>query len=65
MLGLTSLAGPGGASHGHYDLSGLPLVTDLKPLAAVTTLDGLELRDIPLTTLDGLGSLQSANFEHR
>ena len=34
----------------------------MKPLAAVTTLDGLELRDIPLTTLDGLGSLQSANL---
>lgn len=60
MPGLTSLAGLEGASSGDFDLAELPLVTDLKPLAGVTTLGALRLRDIPLTDLDGLGALQTA-----
>lgn len=62
MSGLTSLAGLGGISRGRYDLSGLPQITDLQPLAKVKTLGGLSLSDMPLTSLDGLGSLQSADL---
>ncbi|MBK9753509.1 MAG: hypothetical protein IPO88_08385 [Nannocystis sp.] len=62
MSGLTSLKGLGGASRGRYSLSGLPQITDLQPLANVKTLGGLSLSDIPLTTLDGLDSLQSADL---
>lgn len=62
MSGLSSLAGLGAASQGHYQLEGLPLITDLAPLAAVTTLGSLRLSDMPLTSLAGLGSLQSASL---
>jgi len=65
MSGLTSLAGLGGASRGSYELAGLPLITDLKPLSKVTTLDGLRLSNIPLTDLEGLNSLQSADLKVR
>ena len=60
--GMTSLAGLGSAAGGTYEFADLPLVTDLQPLAQVKTLGSLSLRNIPLTSLAGLGSLQSARL---
>lgn len=54
---LTSPAGLGTASKGSYELADLPLLTDLQPLSQVKTLDALSLRNIPLTSLTGLGPL--------
>lgn len=63
LPGLTSLAGLEGLSPSTWlSLSALPQVADLTPLAAVTQLDGLQIFDLPLTSLAGLGALQAANL---
>ena len=54
---LTSLAGLGTASKGHFDFAELPLVTDLQPLTGVKTLGALVTNSAKLTSLAGVDKL--------
>ena len=47
---------------GRLTLDGLPYLTDLSPLENLVAVGSLSLTDLPITSLDGLGAIEHADY---